>query len=59
IVSRCDICLLQHVVDPDGKAIKALLTLINRYCQVRNVSIFICKLKSAYFTLTSLCTVCV
>ncbi|MED6246720.1 hypothetical protein ATANTOWER_022460, partial [Ataeniobius toweri] len=30
IVSRCDICLLQHVVDPDGKAIKALLTLLNR-----------------------------
>ncbi|KAM4562644.1 deoxyribonuclease gamma-like isoform 2-T2 [Odontesthes bonariensis] len=31
VVSRCDICLLQHVVDSDGKAIKALLTKLNRY----------------------------
>ncbi|XP_061591632.1 deoxyribonuclease-1-like isoform X2 [Cololabis saira] len=31
IVSRCDICLLQHVVDPDGKAIGALLAALNRY----------------------------
>ncbi|KAM6924441.1 deoxyribonuclease gamma-like [Xenentodon cancila] len=30
IVSRCDICLLQHVVDSDGKAIKALLAALNR-----------------------------
>ncbi|XP_070695836.1 deoxyribonuclease-1-like 2 isoform X2 [Pempheris klunzingeri] len=31
IVSRCDICLLQEVMDPDGKAIKALLASLNRY----------------------------
>ncbi|XP_072223171.1 deoxyribonuclease gamma-like [Leuresthes tenuis] len=30
VVSRCDICLLQHVVDSDGKAIKALLSKLNR-----------------------------
>ncbi|XP_008316167.1 deoxyribonuclease-1-like isoform X2 [Cynoglossus semilaevis] len=30
VVYRCDICLLQHVVDPDGSAIKKLLTSINR-----------------------------
>lgn len=31
VVYRCDICLLQHVVDPDGSAIQKLLTSINRY----------------------------
>ncbi|KAI3357895.1 hypothetical protein L3Q82_016280 [Scortum barcoo] len=31
ILSRCDICLLQEVMDPDGKAIKALLSSLNRY----------------------------
>uniref|UniRef100_A0A8C6PYB7 Deoxyribonuclease-1-like 1 n=1 Tax=Nothobranchius furzeri TaxID=105023 RepID=A0A8C6PYB7_NOTFU len=30
VVSRCDICLLLHVVDPDGKAIKALLSNLSR-----------------------------
>ncbi|XP_070766965.1 deoxyribonuclease-1-like 2 isoform X2 [Enoplosus armatus] len=31
IVSRCDICLLQEVMDSDGKAIKSLLSSLNRY----------------------------
>ncbi|XP_047443698.1 deoxyribonuclease gamma-like isoform X2 [Mugil cephalus] len=31
IVSRCDICLLQDVVDSGGKAVKALLNFLNRY----------------------------
>ncbi|XP_069572632.1 deoxyribonuclease gamma-like isoform X1 [Brachyistius frenatus] len=30
VVSRCDICLLQDVVDADGKAIKTLLLALNR-----------------------------
>jgi len=34
VVSRCDICLLQHVVDSDGKAIKALLSKLNRYSRL-------------------------
>ncbi|XP_026188260.1 deoxyribonuclease-1-like 1 isoform X2 [Mastacembelus armatus] len=31
VVSRCDICLLQDVIDPTGKAVKALLASLNRY----------------------------
>ncbi|XP_029974867.1 deoxyribonuclease-1-like 1 isoform X2 [Salarias fasciatus] len=31
VLSRCDLALLQHVVDPDGKAIAALLKSLNRY----------------------------
>ncbi|XP_024148819.1 deoxyribonuclease-1 isoform X2 [Oryzias melastigma] len=31
IVARCHITLLQHVVDPDGEAIKTLLASLNRY----------------------------
>uniref|UniRef100_A0A4W6G571 Deoxyribonuclease n=1 Tax=Lates calcarifer TaxID=8187 RepID=A0A4W6G571_LATCA len=31
VLHRCDISLLQDVVDPDGKAIKALLVSLNRY----------------------------
>ncbi|KAF3860982.1 hypothetical protein F7725_001237, partial [Dissostichus mawsoni] len=31
VVARCDICLLQGVKDPDGKAIKKLLISVNRY----------------------------
>lgn len=31
IVSRCDICLLQGVRDPKGRAIKALVSSLNRY----------------------------
>ncbi|XP_033976082.1 deoxyribonuclease-1-like 2 isoform X2 [Trematomus bernacchii] len=31
VVARCDICLLQGVKDPDGKAIKKLLVSVNRY----------------------------
>uniref|UniRef100_A0A3B5PUT0 Deoxyribonuclease n=1 Tax=Xiphophorus maculatus TaxID=8083 RepID=A0A3B5PUT0_XIPMA len=31
IVSRCDICVLQDVVDPELKAVKALVTSLNRY----------------------------
>ncbi|XP_041802336.1 deoxyribonuclease-1-like 1 isoform X2 [Chelmon rostratus] len=31
ILSRCDISLLQEVMDPDGKAIKSLLSSLNRY----------------------------
>ncbi|XP_017296400.1 deoxyribonuclease-1-like isoform X2 [Kryptolebias marmoratus] len=30
-LSRYDICLLQHVVDPDGTAIKALVSKLNSY----------------------------
>ncbi|XP_037628716.1 deoxyribonuclease gamma-like [Sebastes umbrosus] len=30
IVARCDICLLQEVMDPDGRVIKALLVSLNR-----------------------------
>ncbi|XP_032417182.1 deoxyribonuclease-1-like 2 isoform X1 [Xiphophorus hellerii] len=30
IVSRCDICVLQDVVDPELKAVKALVTSLNR-----------------------------
>lgn len=30
IVSRCDICLLMDVIDPDGKAIKTLVKALNR-----------------------------
>uniref|UniRef100_A0A3B3UC66 Deoxyribonuclease n=1 Tax=Poecilia latipinna TaxID=48699 RepID=A0A3B3UC66_9TELE len=31
IVSRCDICVLQEVVDPELKAVKALVASLNRY----------------------------
>ncbi|XP_062248848.1 deoxyribonuclease gamma-like isoform X2 [Platichthys flesus] len=31
VVYRCDICLLQDVVDPDGRVVKKLLSAINRY----------------------------
>lgn len=31
VVARCDITLLQEVMDTDGKAIKALLASLNRY----------------------------
>ncbi|XP_051806217.1 deoxyribonuclease-1-like isoform X2 [Acanthochromis polyacanthus] len=31
VVSRCDVCLLQHVVDSDGKAVNKLLAALNRY----------------------------
>ncbi|XP_071314880.1 deoxyribonuclease-1-like isoform X2 [Trachinotus anak] len=31
VVSRCDICLLQDVRDPESKAVKALLSSLNRY----------------------------
>ncbi|KAM9750946.1 deoxyribonuclease-1-like 2 isoform 2-T2 [Menidia menidia] len=31
VVSRCDICLLQHVVDSNGKAVQTLLKKLNRY----------------------------
>ncbi|KAK5895243.1 hypothetical protein CesoFtcFv8_011854 [Champsocephalus esox] len=31
VVARCDICLLQGVKDPDGKAIEKLLISVNRY----------------------------
>ncbi|KAF0036050.1 hypothetical protein F2P81_011362 [Scophthalmus maximus] len=31
IVYRCDICLLQNVVDPDRRAINSLLSSLNRY----------------------------
>ncbi|XP_040009752.1 deoxyribonuclease-1-like isoform X2 [Xiphias gladius] len=31
VVSRCDICLLQDVIDSDGKAIQTLLSSLNRY----------------------------
>ncbi|XP_013127266.1 deoxyribonuclease-1 isoform X2 [Oreochromis niloticus] len=31
ILTRCDISLLQHVVDPDGQAIEKLLSMLNRY----------------------------
>uniref|UniRef100_UPI0037E75ED2 deoxyribonuclease-1-like 2 isoform X2 n=1 Tax=Semicossyphus pulcher TaxID=241346 RepID=UPI0037E75ED2 len=31
ILSRCDISLLQEVMDPQGKAIKSLLAALNRY----------------------------
>ncbi|KAL3059604.1 hypothetical protein OYC64_014247 [Pagothenia borchgrevinki] len=31
VVARCDICLLQGVKDPDGKAIKKLLISVSRY----------------------------
>ncbi|XP_034089919.1 deoxyribonuclease-1-like 2 isoform X4 [Gymnodraco acuticeps] len=31
VVARCDICLLQGVKDPDGKAIQKLLISVNRY----------------------------
>ncbi|CAI5648795.1 unnamed protein product [Oreochromis niloticus] len=30
ILTRCDISLLQHVVDPDGQAIEKLLSMLNR-----------------------------
>ncbi|KAM6982026.1 deoxyribonuclease-1-like 2 [Tautogolabrus adspersus] len=33
ILSRCDISLLQEVMDPDGKAIKSLLSSLNRYSE--------------------------
>ncbi|XP_020516339.1 deoxyribonuclease-1-like 2 isoform X1 [Labrus bergylta] len=33
IVSRCDITLLQEVMDPDGKAIRSLLASLNRYSE--------------------------
>ncbi|XP_041654392.1 deoxyribonuclease gamma-like isoform X2 [Cheilinus undulatus] len=33
ILSRCDISLLQEVMDPEGKAIKALLAALNRYSE--------------------------
>ncbi|XP_012707473.2 deoxyribonuclease-1-like 2 isoform X1 [Fundulus heteroclitus] len=35
VVSKCDICLLQDVVDSDGKAVKPLLTLLNRWKSTR------------------------
>lgn len=31
VLTRCDISLLQHVVDPDGRAIEKLLSVLNRY----------------------------
>lgn len=31
VLTRCDISLLQHVVDPDGQAIEKLLSMLNRY----------------------------
>ncbi|XP_030588480.1 deoxyribonuclease-1-like isoform X2 [Archocentrus centrarchus] len=31
VLIRCDISLLQHVVDPDGQAIQKLLSVLNRY----------------------------
>lgn len=31
ILTRCDISLLQHVVDPNGQAIENLLSVLNRY----------------------------
>ncbi|XP_039878701.1 deoxyribonuclease-1-like isoform X2 [Simochromis diagramma] len=31
VLTRCDISLLQHVVDPDGQAIEKLLSVLNRY----------------------------
>ncbi|XP_013855271.1 deoxyribonuclease-1-like 1 [Austrofundulus limnaeus] len=31
VVYRCDICLLQHVVDPNGAAVKALIAKLNAY----------------------------
>uniref|UniRef100_A0A3Q4HBR7 Deoxyribonuclease n=1 Tax=Neolamprologus brichardi TaxID=32507 RepID=A0A3Q4HBR7_NEOBR len=31
VLTRCDISLLQHVVDPDGQAIQKLLSVLNRY----------------------------
>ncbi|XP_042266011.1 deoxyribonuclease-1-like 2 isoform X1 [Thunnus maccoyii] len=31
IAARCDICLLQDVTDPDGSAIRSLLSSLNRY----------------------------
>ncbi|XP_028266603.1 deoxyribonuclease gamma-like isoform X2 [Parambassis ranga] len=31
VLSRCDISLLQHVVDTEGKAIKSLVSALNRY----------------------------
>lgn len=30
VLTRCDISLLQHVVDPDGRAIETLLSVLNR-----------------------------
>uniref|UniRef100_A0A3Q1C3I3 Deoxyribonuclease n=1 Tax=Amphiprion ocellaris TaxID=80972 RepID=A0A3Q1C3I3_AMPOC len=30
VVSRCDVCLLQHVVDVDGRAVNKLLAVLNR-----------------------------
>lgn len=30
VLTRCDISLLQHVVDPDGRAIEKLLSVLNR-----------------------------
>uniref|UniRef100_A0A3P8UCN2 Deoxyribonuclease n=1 Tax=Amphiprion percula TaxID=161767 RepID=A0A3P8UCN2_AMPPE len=30
VVSRCDVCLLQHVVDVDGRAVNKLLAALNR-----------------------------
>ncbi|XP_031606050.1 deoxyribonuclease-1-like isoform X2 [Oreochromis aureus] len=31
VLTRCDISLLQHVVDPNGQAIEKLLSMLNRY----------------------------
>ncbi|KAL3975079.1 hypothetical protein ACER0C_023705 [Sarotherodon galilaeus] len=31
VLTRCDISLLQHVVDPNGQAIEKLLSVLNRY----------------------------
>ncbi|XP_029013517.1 deoxyribonuclease-1-like 2 isoform X2 [Betta splendens] len=39
VVSRCDICLLQNVIDPDGKAMKNLLSVLNRYERNRFVAV--------------------
>lgn len=31
VVSRCDITLLQEVIESDGKVVKSLLASLNRY----------------------------
>ncbi|XP_041858968.1 deoxyribonuclease gamma-like [Melanotaenia boesemani] len=39
VVSRCDICLLQHVVDPDSTAIKTVVETLNRYDEYQYQSV--------------------
>nr|XP_020470686.1 deoxyribonuclease-1-like isoform X2 [Monopterus albus] len=39
VVSRCDICLLQNVVDPTGEAINSLLSSLNRRDKYRYQSV--------------------